>query len=312
MTGSRLYIHTAFMIALPVLVAYFGISTAGAVALVLLALVWRWAISLSGVLAPVKAPELELETIPISHFAEKVRWCLDRLGVVYREKQVAGIYGVVFTGRTVPRLFIRTGLVRSSIGNSPEILRYLWGTYGSTLGEKAAFLEPTPERIEMEKRIDRYGAHLQVWIYYHLLGHKDLALRAWGQHSSSVPAWQRAMLPLMFPVFRTFISYAFRTSEEHYRKVLGHIEGLLDDVESRLDDGRRSILGGDNSDFLDLSFAAISALWLQPAQFAAGRAEAVRIGEEHYPPQMSADIERWKDSYPLVTALVERLYREER
>ena len=165
----RKLIHTFFLLSLPVIVAWFGISVAGAIALVVLALAWRWMITLSLFVAPPKVPDLELETIAASHFAEKARWCMDRLGLDYREKQVSGILGVLFTGRTVPRLWMRTGIVRSEIGNSAEILRYLWGCYGVDAGETAGFLVPTRERVEMERRIDRYGAHLQVWVYYHIL-----------------------------------------------------------------------------------------------------------------------------------------------
>jgi glutathione S-transferase len=308
----RKRVHTLFLFALPVVVAWHGISVAGAVALVLLVLAWRWAIALSFIVVPPKAPELELETISISHFVEKVRWCMDRLEVDYRERPVSGVIGVLFTGRTVPALSMQTGIVRSRIGNSAEILRYLWGRYGYEAGEKAAFLEPTAERVAMEQRLDRYGAHLQIWVYYHILDYPELAMRAWGRHSPDVPAWQRSIMPLLFPVYRLFLRRAFRITDSHYRKIVTRIEELLADIESLLDDGRRSLLAGDDSDYVDITFAAISALWLQPEQFAAGGASRVRIDRADYPAAMAADVERWRDRFPLAVALVERLYREER
>ena len=73
----------------------FGVSVAGAIGLVLLMLLWRWAISLSAIAFPARVPELELETISASHFVEKVRWCMDRLGVEYREKPVGGTLGAL-------------------------------------------------------------------------------------------------------------------------------------------------------------------------------------------------------------------------
>ena len=60
------------------------------------------------------------------------------------------------------------------------------------------------------------------------------------------------------------------------------------------------------------AFAALSAIWLQPAEFAAGKADASRIGRDRYPLAMATDVERWCDRYPLVKAFIERLYREER
>lgn len=308
----RVLIHTLALIALPIVVAWYGISVPGAVALVALLLLWRWAVSISMALSPPKVPELELETIGASHFAEKARWCMDKLGLEYSERTVAGIFGVLFTGRSVPKLTFRTGMVRSAIGNSPEILRYLWGRYANELGDAAAFLEPTAERRELEQRFDRYGVHLQVWVYYHILDHRDVTMKAWGVKSPEVPAWQRALMPLLYPLMATFIRKAFGISDAHYEKVVGRIEALLADVESRLDDGRRSILGGDETDYADITFASLTALWLQPEQFAAGRAPAARIDPSQYPIQMAVDVERWKDQYPLAVAMVERLYREER
>ena len=312
MTGMRTVIHTLFLLALPVLVAYYGLSTAAAVGLVIVALLWRWAIVLSGLMFPANVPELELETIPPSHFAEKARWCLDRLGVEYTEKPAAGINGVMFRGRSVPQLRFRTGIVRSSIGNSPEILRYLWGRYAAERGDAAEFLRPTAERLDMEARLDRYGAHLQVWVYYHILEHPDVVMRAWGRNDATVPDWQRLLLPIVFPVNRLFLRRVFRINDAHYHKVVEKIESLLADVEANLDDGRRSILDSEDTDFVDITFAALSAIWLQPEGFAAGKAEASRIRPEEYPLAMAADIERWSDQYPLAKAFVERLYREER
>lgn len=308
----RRLVHSIALIAAPILVAWYGLSVAAAVALVVLLLLWRWAITLSMLMSPPKSPDLELETIMASHFAEKARWCMDRLGLDYVEKHSGGIFGVLFRGRTVPQLTAKTGIVRSVIGNSAEILRYLWGRYGYELGARARFLEPTPERVALEQRIDRYGAHLQVWVYYHILDHRELTMRAWGVHATSVPAWQRALMPAIYPLLAAFIRKVFRISDAHYEKVVVKIEDLLADIESLLDDGRRSILGGDDTDYVDITFAAISALWIQPKEFAAGRTAAARIERGDIPAKMAEDIERWSDRYPLAVALVQRLYREER
>jgi glutathione S-transferase len=304
--------HTLFLFSLPVIVAWYGFSVAGAIALMILALAWRWAITLSLFAAPPDIPELELETMAASHFAEKARWCMDRLGLEYREKQSTGILGVLFTGRTLPRLRMRTGLVRSEIGNSAEILRYLWGRYGYEAGNDAGFLSPTVERVEMEQRIDRYGAHLQVWVYHHILDEPEIAMRAWGRYSPASPAWQRSLMPALFPVYRLFLRKAFRITDAQYQKIVQRIDVFLADVEALLDDGRRSILGDDDTTYVDIAFAAISSLWMRPAGFGAGRADSVLIDPANFPDAMRADIERWRDRFPLAVALVERLYREER
>ena len=93
----RKLVHTLFLFSLPVIVAWYGFSVVGASSLVILALAWRWAITLSLFAAPPRIPDLELETMAASHFAEKARWCMDRLGLEYREKQSTGILGVLLT-----------------------------------------------------------------------------------------------------------------------------------------------------------------------------------------------------------------------
>jgi len=312
MTEKRLLIHTIFLFLLPLIVAFFGVSPAGAVALVVFALAWRWAIALSGILAPEKTPELELETIAASHFVEKVRWCMDRLGIEYTEKQMVGVLGAFFTGRSVPRLKFRTGMVRSSIGNSPEILRYLWGAYAATLGERAKFLEPTAERLALEERLGRYGADLQVWVYYHILDDRDLTQHAWGCNSPAIPAWQRYVVIAIYPVLRFLMRKAFRISEARYAKSVGHIETILAEIDLLLADGRASILGDESSNYVDITFASLSALWLQPPEFGCEKADMVRVDRDRAPLAMQADIERWIETYPNATGFIRRLYAQER
>ncbi len=312
MTHKRRFVHAAFLFAAPVIVAWFGLSVAAAVALVVLLLAWRWAITLSGITMPEKTPPLVLETITASHFVEKVRWCMDRLGLDYEERPSGGTLGAYFLGRTVPQLRFRSGLVQSVIGNSPEILRYLWGAYGSSEGVDGRFLEPTEERRMLETRLDRYGANLQVWIYHHLLPDRQLTLRAWGVNNPDVPAWQRAALRVLYPLLAFLIRRSFSITDDNFRKAVRHIEALLAEIDERLDDGRLSILGGDTINYTDMSFAALSGLWLQPENYARGKAATVRIARSEAPEAMRADIERWLGDYPRAAEFCARLYREQR
>ena len=310
MLDKRIALHAAFVLLLPVIVAGFGWSAWTALLLVLLAIVWRWAIVLQDFLRPSSAPEIVLETISASHFVEKVRWCMDRLGLDYEEVPWCGTLGAFYLGRTVPRLHFQTGIVRSQIGNSPEILRYLWGAYGTSHGNAAAFLQPTAERLEFERRVDRCGVSLQVWIYYHLLGCPDLCKEAWGVHSEAIPRWQRRLVGTLFPVQAFMIRKAFRVSEANYRKSCERIEALLAETEALLADGRRSILGGETINYTDLAFAAIQGAWLQPAEYGGGA--GIRIERDRAPDGMQQDIERWVEDYPGVTRFIEGLYASER
>jgi len=312
MTRKRRLIHAAFLLGLPIIVAGFGLSVVSAIAIVLFALVWRWAITLSGIVAPEAEPAVVLEAVALSHFVEKVRWCLDRLGIEYTEETHAGVIGAVFRGRSVPALKIRTGIVQSTIGHSPEILRFLYGQYSISHGDKAAFLEPTAERLELEKRIDRYGVDLQVWVYYHMLLDRELTLHAWGVDSPLVPWWQRQLLRPLFPLLAYFVRTTFSINDEHYAKAVQHIDAMLGDIDLRLADGRQSILGGNETDYVDITFAAISGLWLQPNGYGGGKADACRIARNRAPTRMRADIERWTEDYAKATAFIAGLYENER
>ena len=312
MTGNRLLLHSVFLFLLPVIVAWFGISVGGAIALVLLVLLWRWLISLSTLVAPARIPRLELVTISASHFSEKARWCLDRLGVDYAEKPAGGTLNAFFLGRSVPLLRMHTGTVRSSIGNSAEILRYLWGRYAVEFGDRAAFLEPTSERLEFERKLDRVGVDLQVWVYYHILPDRELTLHAWGVDNKVIPAWQRLALRILFPLQRLLMRKSFRITPNHHDKAVEHIETLLAEVEKSLADERKSILGGDTINYTDITYSALLALAVQPVEFGAGKADSVRIALEDCPAPMRHEIESWRARYPRATGFIDHLYREER
>ena len=312
MTRKRLLIHTAFLFVLPILVAWFGLGVLTTIAVVLLMLLWRWLIVVSGIVRPENVPDIVLETIPVSHYVEKVRWSMDRLGIDYVERAHGGTLGAYFTGRSVPQLRVRTYIVQSVIGNSAEILRYLWGNYAATRAKEAAFLEPTAERLELEQRLDRYGRYLQVWIWHHILHDRGLTLHLWGVHDPNVPGWQRRALRVLFPLLKALIRKSFRLTDEHYAKAVHFIDDVLGDVDTRLSDGRLSILGGDTINYTDIAFAALSGPWLRPRGYGGGMADDCRIERDEAPAGMRKDIDRWSEDYPKATAFIERMYADER
>lgn len=312
MAHRRTLFFMALLFAAPVGVAWFDLSVPAAVVVVIGLMLLRWLVTLSGIVAPERSAELVLATISASHFVEKVRWCMDRLGLDYEEKVSAGTLGAYFAGRSVPQLLVRTGIVRSSIGNSPDILRYLYGRCLAADPAGAAFLEPTASRVELESRLDRYGVNLQVWIYHYLLTDRALTLRAWGADSPRTPAWQRPLLRLLFPLLAFLIRKSFRITPRNHEKAVLHIEALLAEIDAQLADGRRSILAEAEPNYTDLQFAALTGLWLMPKNYGGGRAADVRIEREQMPPGMRADIERWNEAYGRAVQYVESLYESRR
>lgn len=310
MTEKRNFIFAIVVLLAPILVAWYELSVAAAVGVVLLLLLCRWLITLSGWVAPEKRPDLVLATISASHFVEKVRWCFDRLGLDYEERVSGGTLGAFFRGRTVPQLKAKTGHVVSTIGNSSDILRYVYGRHVAADPKGAEFLEPTAERVELEQRLDRYGASLQVWVYYHILQDRDLALHAWGANNPATPGWQRVALRALFPLQAAMIRFSFKINDTNFAKAVARIEKLVGEIDTRLADGRKSILGGDTLNYTDLSFAALTGLWLMPDAYGGGKADAVRIDRDKVPAAMRGDIERWIEAYPHAVSRVEAWYEE--
>lgn len=310
MTDKRNFAFAVLLFLAPVIVAWYGLSVAAAVGIVILLLLCRWLITLSGILTPERTPDLVLATISASHFVEKVRWSLDRLGVEYEERSSGGTLGAYFRGRTVPQLKVRTGIVRSVIGNSPDILRYIYGRYLPERPERAAFLEPTAERIELEQRLDSYGVSLQIWVYYYILHDRDITLHAWGANSPTTPAWQRVALRVLYPFLAAMLRFSFKINDTSFATSVTRIESLLAKLNTDLDDGRRSLLGGEETNYTDLAFAAFTGVWLMPEGYGGGKADNNRIERDQVPEAMRADIERWIDAFPNAVSWVETMYQD--
>lgn len=305
---SARLLYMAALLALPVIVAASSWSVAAAALAVIVLLALRWAIALFGIARDPGSPPMILDTISASHFVEKVRWNLDITGLPYIERPSAGTLGAFFVGRTVPRLRFMTGRVESSLGNSAEILRYLWGAHVAVAPAAVRHLEPTAPRLEFEAELERYGRNLQVWIYHHLLDERELCLKAWGAEDPAVPVWQRWLLRPLYPLLAFLIRRSFRISSDSYQRACSRIEALLDKVDTVLSDGRASILGGDVLNYTDYTFAAMSGLWLQPGNYGAARGKAVHLARSSLPAAMRADIERWSEDYPRAVERVRALY----
>ena len=137
-----------------------------------------------------------------------------------------------------------------------------------------------------------------------------LTLHAWGADSPLIPRWQRLALRLLYPLLKLLTRRAFRIYPKHHARAVANVSSLLAEVEERLDDGRQSILGGDEVNYSDLAFASIMGLWLMPPNYGLRRADAVRITMDQCPAAMQREVETWKSSYPRSSAFIERLYQE--
>jgi glutathione S-transferase len=244
-----------------------------------------------------------LVTIPISHFCEKARWALDRAGLPYvehRHLQLIHVFAARLSGgrRTVPVLVTESGTV---LADSTDILRW---TDAYLPGERRLYPdgELGAQAAALESRLDeQFGPDGRLWLYQETLGAIE-DLSPWVL--AGVPDWERRAYrlgaPMIGAVIRRYLGVDVAASEA----ALERVEHEFDDVAERLSDGRQFILG-DRFTAADLTFAALAAPVLGPAQYGSPLPPIDAM------PEGAARVIRRMRAHP-AGLFAERLYREER
>ena len=205
---------------------------------------------------------LRLVTIPISHYCEKARWALDRVGLHYREERhVQGIHRIASRRAggvgTLPVLITPEG----ALGQSSQILE--WVDRQSS-PEQRLFPADRGEREQVERlcrRLDEtLGPHGRRLMYTSMLGERELLLRF---NNRGVPRWEDLALRAGWPLASRFLARELGIRpgvEEHDERVVFR---ELDFVAELLADGRRHLCG-ERFTAADLTFAALAASVLVP------------------------------------------------
>lgn len=242
-----------------------------------------------------------LVTIPVSHFCEKARWALDRVGLPYREEP------------HVPLLH-RLVTARSKGGTAPVLVqgkrRYIDSTdilvYADTVqGGDLLYPRDPALRDEVEALEERFdselGPHVRRWAYLYLLPQTALLRAAWGR---GVPRFETALLPLVMPLARRLAVRGYRVTPAGAQRSLERVRGVFREADERLSDGRR-YLAGNRFTAADLTFAALAAPMLFPPE-----CRAAHPALEDVPAAMHEEVLRLRDTAAGRYAL--RLYAEER
>jgi glutathione S-transferase len=206
-----------------------------------------------------------LITIPISHYCEKARWALDRAGVRYRERphlQLIHWLAVRRAGgrRTAPVLVCGDRV----LADSAEIV-----AEADTRAPDARRLYPddpaaADEVRELEREFDeRLGPQGRLWMYDALRGRRDIAI---AYACTGVPAWERRVLPVVYPLVTRVIDRYLRITPDAAARSEAEVRGIFDAVAERLADGR-PYLCGDRFTAADLTFAALAAAVLMPPEY---------------------------------------------
>jgi glutathione S-transferase len=231
---------------------------------------------------------LRLVTIPISHYCEKARWALERVGLDYREERhVQGIHRLASRraggGGTVPVLVTPDGV----LGESEEILAWV---DEHTPPRHRLFPAERSERSAAEhlcRRLDdELGPKGRRLMYVHMLAHRKLALRF---NNEGVPRWEDAAIRYGWPLAVRFV-----------RRELGIRHGIeiedeaaiwreFDFVAELLADGR-PYLCGERFGVADLTFAALCAAVIVPPVYGVPLPQP-----EMLPPQTAALVVRARE-----------------
>jgi len=214
-----------------------------------------------------------LNTLPISHYVEKVRWCLDKSGLNYEEEKDVGILGIITTGRSVPTFKIPKHDI--SISNSSDILKYLYGHLLTQDEDRSKFLQPSPKSRELEAQIDRMGYNLRTYLYYHILvankNIENVALKGWGIHDEEIPPWQKAILKVAWPLLRKFLIKVLDVTKENADACLKKAEEFFEQTDKMLAKNQY-LMGTEEPTYIDISFASLAGIYSLTDQYGGPRA----------------------------------------
>jgi glutathione S-transferase len=246
-----------------------------------------------------------LLTIPMSHYCEKARWALERLGIDYVEvRHLQGFHwfhSFYWARRPMVPILRMDG---ETISDSTAILQFL-----DKFANDAARLYPAlaVRRREVEALEDLFdeelGVYSRKWVYAHYLQYPPAKLISIA--GQGTPAWERRLMAPIFPFFRRALAWRLGDfSKGTIDAGLLRVREILTDVEQRLSDGR-PYLCGDSFTAADLSFACMAAPLVLPRNY------GIRLPDlDELPEAIRLDVETFRARAAGVFAL--RLFDRER
>lgn len=243
-------------------------------------------------------------SIPVSPYCEMARWLLDRLAIPYAEECHAPVFHKRATRRRggdsiVPVLDTTDAIL-------PDARRILNYYEARCPPHQRLFPQDTQLRAETLQLFDRFydtfGVAVRAWAYAHLLPFNRAAtVRVWTERA---PAFERMMVPLVYSRLASAMRRSLNLKPETVTEQRAVMETILKEVDARLSDGRRYLMGQEFT-AADIAFAALGAPAVLPPEYGGPMPKL-----EELPPDMRADVESIR-ARPAGQFIL-RIYREAR
>ena len=240
-------------------------------------------------------------SIPGSPYCELAQWALDWWGIPCVEECHAPVFHLLASrryggGSVVP--VVDTG--ETSLLNAREVVDYYEAR--SPVDQKL-YPADAEDRAEAKRLFDfffdTFGVAVRAWAYAYMLPLRTVTLRAW---TDRVPWWERWCAHIFHPFLASWVRRDLALKPSTIADQQAGIETALAQVESRIGDGRRFLMG-ERFTAPDLALAALAAPILLPAEFG-GPMPSIN----DLPAPMRVAVERWR-TRPAGKFIL-RLYKE--
>jgi glutathione S-transferase len=244
----------------------------------------------------------QLITFRISHYCEKARWALDRIGFPYVEDcHLPPLHRLKTTplgGSSVPVLVTDAAIFK----DSADILKHLDAVAPPHLKLYPDAPELRHEVERLEAKFNRkLGVLTRQWGYFYALQNRSVMQQLWCE---SVPTWEKLLFPVLFPVARRLVHSSYNVHRESALAAYRRTQQIFRVVSDRLSDGRQYLVG-DCFSAADLAFASLSAPGKTPPEYGGVFPELNQL-----PDEMVEQIQTLRETVAGQYAL--RLYQEER